>query len=100
MICAGTGNALALEDVLATGALCNELLVGGCKRDLSDAAQVAVGLFLASQGNLFKAVTEARNARRLLSIPELRDDVELCLRTDSIPVVAAMATDGALRRVI
>lgn len=100
MICAGTGNALALEDVLAAGALCNELLAGGCKRDLSDAAQVAAGVFLASQGNLPKAAAEARNARRLLSIPELRDDVELCLQMNSIPIVAAMAPDGALRRVI
>ncbi|NOS70871.1 MAG: 2-phosphosulfolactate phosphatase [Verrucomicrobia bacterium] len=100
MICAGTGNALALEDVLAAGALCNELFAGGCGRNLSDSAQVAVGLFRASQRNLVKVVTEARNARRLLSIPELRDDVELCLRMDSIPVVAAMSPDGMLRCVI
>lgn len=98
MVCAGTGDALALEDILAAGALCNALSTEGCAWDLTDSARVAMGCFRASGGNLASAVNEALNARRLLGIPELRDDVEFCLQMDSIPIVAAMAADGVIRR--
>jgi hypothetical protein len=32
----------------------------------------------------------ARNGRRLLEIPELRDDVAFCLQRDAFPIVATM----------
>jgi hypothetical protein len=42
-------------------------------------------------------VSEAENARRLLAIPELRDDVAFCLQRDVYDLVAAMGRDGAIR---
>lgn len=98
LVCAGTGDTLGLEDVLAAGAFCDALSVDGCEWDLSDSARVAMGCFRASDGHVASAVNRARNARRLLSNPELRGDVEFCLRVDSIQVVAAMASDGVIRR--
>jgi len=98
LVCAGTGEALALEDVLAAGAFCDALSVDGCGWELSDSARVAMGCFRTSIGKLASAVSGARNARRLLSNPELLEDVEVCLRADSIPVVAAMTSDGVIRK--
>jgi phosphosulfolactate phosphohydrolase-like enzyme len=43
------------------------------------------------------AVRHAENARRLLAIPELRDDVAFCSQRDIFPLVAKMEADGAIR---
>jgi phosphosulfolactate phosphohydrolase-like enzyme len=47
---------------------------------------------------LAAAVGNATNARRLLAIPELRDDVAFCLQRDVFPLIARMEADGAIRR--
>jgi phosphosulfolactate phosphohydrolase-like enzyme len=47
---------------------------------------------------LAAAVRKATNARRLLAIPELCDDVAFCLQRDAFPLVARMEADGAIRR--
>jgi len=39
----------------------------------------------------------APDARRLLAIPELRDDVAFCLRQDVFNLVAVLGHDGAIR---
>ena len=39
----------------------------------------------------------SENARRLLAIPELRDDVPFCLQRDIFPLVARLEADGAIR---
>jgi phosphosulfolactate phosphohydrolase-like enzyme len=43
------------------------------------------------------AAGNATNARRLLAIPELRDDVAFCLQHDVFPLIARMEADGAVR---
>jgi phosphosulfolactate phosphohydrolase-like enzyme len=55
---------------------------------------MAHNLFLLEQGNLTAAFARSRNGRRLLSKPELREDVEFCLRRDSVPLVAELNRQG------
>jgi 2-phosphosulfolactate phosphatase len=107
-VCAGTGENQADEDVLAAGALC-ELLVGSsCCDDrtaqravstkISGSTEAARRSWLVAKMDLAALVCDSENARRLLAIPELRDDVAFCLQRDIFPLVAKMEADGAIRR--
>jgi 2-phosphosulfolactate phosphatase len=93
LICAGTGEGVALEDVLAAGALAG--LVGG---EYSDATEIASRTFLSAKNDLTTAIASSQNARRLLAIPELRADVAFCSQRDVFNLVAVMDGDGKLRR--
>jgi 2-phosphosulfolactate phosphatase len=105
LVCAGTGENTALEDVLAAGALC-ELLVGSSRCDdrtaqravptLSDPTQIALRAWLEAKPDLTAAISNSQNARRLLAIPELREDVAFCLQRDIFPLVAKMDADGKI----
>lgn len=108
LVCAGTRENTALEDVLAAGALCellNELLSpslsplgrGEGVFQLNDSAEIARATFAQAKSDLTAAVHTSENARRLLAIPELRDDVSFCLQPDIFPLVARLETDGAIR---
>lgn len=94
LVCAGTRENAALEDILAAGALCEALL--DAKTALSDSAQIALAAFRQVKGDLAGAVRQSENARHLLGIPELREDVEFCLRENVYRLVAGMK-DGAMR---
>jgi len=116
-VCAGTHENTALEDVLAAGALCEMLIrwgetTGEPKRgrkdsgsrgrsphqknyDISDSAEMARATYAQAKADLAAAVGRSENARRLLGIPELRDDVSFCLQRDIFPLVVKRAADGA-----
>jgi 2-phosphosulfolactate phosphatase len=132
LVCAGTRENMADEDVLAAGALC-EILdaplapsllgapaprrpVGNRKPDfagetpalpgtvprfggvrLNDSVETARNAWRKAKSNLLEVVSKAENARRLLAIPELRDDVAFCLRQDVFNLIAVLARDGAIR---
>jgi 2-phosphosulfolactate phosphatase len=120
LVCAGTGENTALEDVLGAGALCELLARWGettgepvfadgdhgsrgrsphqSNQELSDSAQIALRTYLAAKSDVATAVNSSENARRLLAIPKLRDDVAFCLQHDIFPLVAKMEPDGAIRR--
>lgn len=98
LVCAGTGERAALEDILAAGALAEILSTGG-KVVLTDSAQVAAAVYAQAKGNLAKVVGQSENARRLLGIPELGDDVEFCLQRDVFELVAALGGDAIRIRV-
>jgi 2-phosphosulfolactate phosphatase len=105
-VCAGTHENTALEDVLAAGALC-EMLEGLLSPalsslgrgegvfEVSDSAEMAMATYVQAKTNLAAAVGRSENARRLLGIPELRDDVSFCLQRDIFPLVVKRAADGA-----
>jgi 2-phosphosulfolactate phosphatase len=93
LVCAGTYEDMADEDVLAAGALC-ELL----KAEVSDSTKIARRAYAQAKANLAGAVCNSKNGRRLLSVPELRDDVVLCLQHDIYPLIARMDADGSVRR--
>ena len=132
LVCAGTRENMADEDVLAAGALC-EILdaplapsllgapaprrpVGSRKPDfagetpalpgtvprfggvrLNDSVETARNAWRKAKSNLLEVVSKAENARRLLAIPELRDDVAFCLRQDVFNLIAVLTRDGAIR---
>jgi len=96
LVCAGTREEAALEDILAAGAICESL--SSDPDALSDAALAAFHAFIAVKDDLALAVSHSRNARRVASIPELQADVAYCLQKDIYPFVAVMDKDGHLRR--
>ena len=109
LVCAGTGENQADEDVLAAGALCEMLAVGSSRCDdrtaqravptqISNSAELARRAWVQAKSDLAAAVCNSENARRLLAIPELRDDVAFCIQRDIFPLVARMEADGAIRR--
>ncbi len=98
LVCAGTGENAALEDALAAGALCELLARGDARPTFADSAEIARHAYAQAKSDLAAAVRHSKNARRLLAIPELRDDVAFCLRRDIFPLVARMEADGAIRR--
>ncbi len=85
LVCAGTFENMALEDVLAAAAL-GEMFMG----ELSDSALLAQRALRQAKDDLPAAIRTSENARRLLGIPELRDDVDFCLQRDVYPLVVRM----------
>src|SRR5262249_23816918 len=94
LVCSGTFDQVAYEDVLAAGALCDLLGVGG---EISASARIAVELYRLARNDLAAALGSSRNGRRLLEHPDLCDDVTFCAQRDVYPLVAAMDPDGAVR---
>lgn len=99
VVCSGTHEEASYEDVLGAGALCDVVWAQFAGSPVADSAQVAREIFRQGRGDMLAAVQRARNARRLLALPELRDDVALCLQRDSANVLAELGTDGAVRLV-
>src|SRR5580704_15132437 len=113
LVCAGTRKNKADEDILAAGALCEllgelDLECGDmsplskaptCHRtpNFSDSTQIARRAWLEAKLNLAAVVSNSENARRLLAIPELRDDIAFCLQRDIFPLVAKMEADDTIR---
>jgi 2-phosphosulfolactate phosphatase len=114
LVCAGTRENRADEDVLAAGAFCEMLIrwdetkVVSSRCDdrmaqravptkFSDSAEIARHAYAQAKHDLAAAVCNSENGRCLLAIPELRDDVAFCLQRDTFPLVAKMEFDGAIR---
>jgi len=95
LICSGTHDQAALEDALGAGALVDLL---GNVSAVSDSTIIAWQLYQTHRDNLLAAVSQSRNGRRLLSLPELRDDVSLCVQRDTLPLVAK-SENGTITRV-
>jgi len=94
LICAGTAESTALEDVLCAGAL-TERLPGAA---LADSATLARSAYRESSENLLAAIAASQNARRLLENEELKADVEFCLQRDLHNFVATLGPDGVIKR--
>jgi 2-phosphosulfolactate phosphatase len=97
LVCAGTEESAAMEDVLCAGALCDLIANGLGAVELVDAAEVARGVYRVA-ADLSGVIKRARNGRRLLLNPELRDDVDFCLRRDVFNVVAGRGRDGRVEK--
>jgi 2-phosphosulfolactate phosphatase len=94
LVCAGTGEGVALEDVLAAGALADLLA-----DELSDSAEIARQAFLRSKADLSAAIASSKNGHRLLAISELRADVAFCSQRDVFNLVALMDAGVCLVRI-
>ena len=96
LVCSGTHDEAAYEDVLGAGALCD--LLDFPDSAPSDSALLAHKLWCQAQDDPLAAVSQSRNARRLLAMPELRADIPWCLERDVFPIVAQLHPDGLVRR--
>ena len=90
LVCSGTLDQAAYEDVLGAGALCDLLWPQYEGGTVADSAHMARRLFRLAQDDVLTAVAQSRNGRRLLSNPELRDDVPFCVQRDLFRLVAEM----------
>ena len=98
LVCAGTGEQASYEDTLGAGALADRIWPLTREALIGDAAQIARSIFRAAQDDLITAVRHASNGRRLLSIPELAEDVAICLTVDRFDFVARLGAGGAVNR--
>lgn len=98
LVCGGTFEEMALEDVLAAGGLAELLLAEAPQAAVSDAVQMALQLYRQHREDLAGAMRLARNGRKLLASPELREDVAVCVRLNALDLAAAMGADGWVRR--
>jgi 2-phosphosulfolactate phosphatase len=77
LVCSGTFEQAAYEDILALAA----------RR-----------LFRLERKDLRKALGESRNGKRLLSRPELKEDVAFCARANRVPLVVELDKQGRVKR--
>lgn len=98
LVCSGTYEEPALEDVLAAGAICERLWPHYAGGHISDAAELARRIYPLMQSDLLGAMNYARNGRRLLAHPELRGNVAYCVQRETLPFVVEMLADGAVRK--
>lgn len=94
LVCAGTNEEPAYEDALCAGALCDLLWAKWCEQGGSDSALIARKLFCLERNDLLTAVSQSRNGRRLLSLPDLSEDVPYCLQRDILNTVLKMDEHG------
>jgi 2-phosphosulfolactate phosphatase len=98
LVCSGTREEAAYEDALCAGALCDLLSATWRDESVADSALIAQKLFRYQKEDLLSGVSRSRNARRLLSHPELKEDVSFCLQRDILTTVAEMNTNGCVTR--
>ena len=65
--------------------------------DAGDSVYFAHQLYLGARADLLGSMRFSRNGRRLLAIPELAEDVALCLQTDRHDLVTVLGPAGELR---
>ena len=98
LVCSGTYEDAAYEDILGAGAVVSRLapiLDGSGMLDSTRLAQLA---YEAALPDLAAAMgRHSRNGRRLLGMPDLAGDVDLCASEDSVPVLARVEDDGIIR---
>lgn len=100
LVCSGTYEDAAYEDVVGAGALVHRLATALPRAVLLDSARIAQVVYQAALPDLARSLSlHARNGRRLAAMPELADDVALCATEGDLDLIAAMDADGAIRRV-
>lgn len=100
LVCSGTLEESAYEDVLGAGALVDRLWPMLAGFDVLDGARMARLMYLAAKGDLAGAMRQdSRNGRRLARMEELAADIEVCAAEDDLDVVAAMDGGGVIRRI-
>lgn len=97
LVCSGTFDQAAYEDVLGAGALADFLWSGFSAGEIADSARLARETYQRHQGDLLRAMEHSRNGRRLLANAELKDDVAYCLQRDRHNLIARMANNAITR---
>jgi phosphosulfolactate phosphohydrolase-like enzyme len=99
LVCSGTKDQSALEDVLGAGALCESIGATYSDEQLSDAAAMAREVYRAAKNHLVPAIHRTQNGRRLAAIPELEPDLKSCAQLDTLYCLAARQKNGTIRRI-
>jgi 2-phosphosulfolactate phosphatase len=97
LVCSGTHDQAAYEDVLAAGALCDAIWPVYGTGAGADTARMSRALYQLAQADLPAAFAQSRNGRRLLGLPELRADVAYCAQRDTLELIAVLESDGWVR---
>lgn len=97
LVCAGTFEAAAFEDLFAAGALIGKLQHLLDPDNGSDSAHLVWRAFRQVGEDKEALIKSSLNARRLLANPNLAADVEICLRRDTIQLNAGLMNDGSIR---
>jgi 2-phosphosulfolactate phosphatase len=97
LVCGGTYEEAALEDILAAGALCAALWSQYADGHVADSAAIALALHERWQAHPLDAMRFARNGRKLLAHPTLHPDVAYCLQRDVVDLVPALRADGSVQ---
>jgi phosphosulfolactate phosphohydrolase-like enzyme len=97
VVCSGTLEQAAFEDVLAAGALCDQIWAIYGEGDVADSVRLARESYHRHADDLIAGLGSGRNGRCLLNLPELRDDVAFCATRDSHALVPTLETDGWVR---
>lgn len=100
LVCSGTLDQTAYEDVLGAGALCDLIWSGYRDGAVADSAKMSRRLFGLERNTLLAAVQQSRNGRRLMANPDLRDDVAYCAQMNSQPLVAKLGSDYLVRAIV
>jgi 2-phosphosulfolactate phosphatase len=98
LICSGTYEESAYEDVLGVGALCDLLWADADPGGISDSAKMARQLYADAKNNLLAVASQSRNGLRLSAIPDLREDVPFCLQRDLFNFVAVLNKEGIVKK--
>jgi 2-phosphosulfolactate phosphatase len=96
LICSGTGERVAYEDVLCAGALVALMGSGRGHMPLSDSALMAQHLYQLEEPDLEGALARSINGQRLTALPELREDVAFCAERDRFPIVAGTTGEAPI----
>ena len=96
LICSGTGERLAYEDVLGAGALVGLISKQFSAVPLADSALMAQRLYESEECNLGSALSGSANGRRLTGLPELHGDVAFCAQRDCFAIAAGARGDDPI----
>ncbi|MFM1944756.1 MAG: hypothetical protein RI897_3738 [Verrucomicrobiota bacterium] len=97
IIGAGTYEEAALEDTLAAGALCHALWDIYSDGHVADSALMARMIYQTQGSPLIDGLSQSRNGKRLLTMPDLQADVAFAAQQDQFPILAQLNPDGWIR---
>ena len=97
LVCSGTFEQAAYEDVLAAGALLELLAPHLALARRADTVQIARQVWQLGQADPLASVKEARNAAKLRANPDLADDVPFSLQRDTVRLVPIMTASGEIK---
>jgi 2-phosphosulfolactate phosphatase len=97
VVCSGTFEQAAYEDVMAAGALLDLLSSRFAFVRPADTVLIARQVWQLASANPLESVKQARNAAKLLGIAELAGDVPFSLQRDTLSLVAGMTQNGEVK---
>jgi 2-phosphosulfolactate phosphatase len=97
LLCAGTGGAVAMEDVIGAGALMAELGRLTSFAPQSDAPLIARRMFVSTRGDLRHALAVARGGRNVIDAG-LSEDIDFAARLDALDVVGRVDPQSLIVR--